>query len=520
MKLRSITLPPVDLTAITRLFEHRQIIYLIILFGVLFRTVDMWQPLNDTIRPSTSWREADVASIARNFYEEDMNILKPRIDWRGNGEGFVESEFPLYPWIVAVGYKLVGVHEELLRFFSWLTSIAALFVFALLARSLLPPLARTIAIVFYSLSPLSIKLATAIQPEPFVHFLSLLAIYTFWRWIQTDGPGWFLIALAGTTLALLSKITAIHIGILFFFLALNKYKSRILFKPRLWIFVIISLGVPFAWYLHAHQLWLEHHNSLGISNEGYVRIFSFDFIKSLGMTLPYIIWIELRWVWLSGILIALAALPLNRHKPQPQFLLAWITSLVIFFIITGRTTGENWAYYYHIFSVPLAALLFGLGYQRLTYASNNIYNIKPVYAKILAPALLCITIGLQVITVTVNSHPHDFKHQYHDSIRFAEHIPENTLIAVSGPSRTDQHGLLRAANPSYFFYWLHQKGFTFYNEPNIDDAIQKLRDAGVKMLIVEKYALEDGSFAEENLKDKLPIIREGETAILFSMERK
>jgi len=64
------------------------------LLGAGIRALDVWRPIDGSINPP--WREADIASIARNYYREDMNLFSPRIDWRGDGPGYVEMEFPIY----------------------------------------------------------------------------------------------------------------------------------------------------------------------------------------------------------------------------------------------------------------------------------------------------------------------------------------------------------------------------------------------------------------------------------------
>ena len=78
--------------------------------GAGLRAVNILRPVD-----TTSWRESDIASIARNYLREGMNPLYPKIDWRGDGPGLAEMEFPIYPWLIAVCYKLFGIHEVIGR---------------------------------------------------------------------------------------------------------------------------------------------------------------------------------------------------------------------------------------------------------------------------------------------------------------------------------------------------------------------------------------------------------------------
>jgi len=129
------------------------------LLGAGLRSLDEGRPVDYRIRPV--WRECDYASIARNYWREGMNILSPRIDWRGDGPGYAEMEFPLFPWVVAVMYKVFGYNELWGKLFSYLISLT-LFIFFRLASYLLESLSAIIASLFFVLSPLAIRISNFI----------------------------------------------------------------------------------------------------------------------------------------------------------------------------------------------------------------------------------------------------------------------------------------------------------------------------------------------------------------------
>src|SRR5207249_2689401 len=58
-----------------------------------------------------SWRQSDVAAIARNFYEGGFRFAYPQIDWAGDATGYVGTEFPILPFLTAICYKVAGIHE-------------------------------------------------------------------------------------------------------------------------------------------------------------------------------------------------------------------------------------------------------------------------------------------------------------------------------------------------------------------------------------------------------------------------
>ena len=72
--------------------------------GSLLRLVQIWMPVLGV----HSWRQADTAAMARHFSLAGTPIWLPQVDWSGASAGFVESEFPLYPFLVSRLYGLMG----------------------------------------------------------------------------------------------------------------------------------------------------------------------------------------------------------------------------------------------------------------------------------------------------------------------------------------------------------------------------------------------------------------------------
>ena len=88
---------------------------LIIFVGFLARLINLTQPILEV----AGWRQCYTASIARNFYYNGMNIFYPQVSYAGDTAGYIGgTEFNLYPFTVALLYKLFGVHECLGRLVS------------------------------------------------------------------------------------------------------------------------------------------------------------------------------------------------------------------------------------------------------------------------------------------------------------------------------------------------------------------------------------------------------------------
>src|SRR5919197_4126158 len=73
--------------------------------GLGIRLIKVSQPFVD----AWSWRQADVAMIAENFYQHGFALLYPQINWAGTAPGYVGTEFPLVPFLAALLYEVFGV---------------------------------------------------------------------------------------------------------------------------------------------------------------------------------------------------------------------------------------------------------------------------------------------------------------------------------------------------------------------------------------------------------------------------
>jgi len=339
-----------------------------LLVSALPRAADVWRPVDGTTW--NTWREVDVAAIARNFYREGGNILLPRIDWRGDGPGFVESEFPLYPWTVAGMYRLFGPHEELARLLSLGLAMATSVVFFFLARMLLPPAGLLGALAFWAVNPLGARMATSVQPEPLMALAVLAAVYFFALWLRDARWRLYAVALFFTVLAVLAKLPALYLGVFFAALVLDRFGLRALRRLDVWAFAAVTVLATLLWYLHARDLFRAYGNSLGASNEAYRFITWSGFIDNARWTIPGNLRNEIGGVWtVPGALLGVLGLAGRRGDGTRRFVLLWLAALATFYLVAGRTTGQQWALYYHVASIPAAALAIGLGVDEVARAA-------------------------------------------------------------------------------------------------------------------------------------------------------
>src|SRR5437762_5379147 len=192
------------------------LLFFIVLAAVVVRLVGIEQPFID----SWSWRQSDVAAIARNYFDNGFHFALPQIDWAGNERGYVGSEFPILPFVAAVFYKSLGVQEWIGRIQGVLFFVLALPFFFGLLRRIFGEVVAGWATFFYAFAPLSIVASRAFMPDIPSLSLALIGMYFFLDWVERNDRRSLMVSAFLISLALLIKLPTAVIGWPLLYLAL------------------------------------------------------------------------------------------------------------------------------------------------------------------------------------------------------------------------------------------------------------------------------------------------------------
>lgn len=213
------------------------------------------------------WRQADTQAMARSQAFEAFDPLRPRIDWRGDGPGYVEAEMPIYPVLVSLGLRFFGDGP-------WpgqLLSLACvLFAGALLYRALarrFGGLAGWLALLTVLTGQGALVIATSIQPDTLSFLAFTVGWLAFLEYLDTHRARHLFTWILATAIAGLVKPTTLELGLAQGLVVLFAHR-RALRDPQLWLGWILVLAVVALYLLHARDLYLTYGNTFGVLSGG------------------------------------------------------------------------------------------------------------------------------------------------------------------------------------------------------------------------------------------------------------
>lgn len=446
-----------------------QLVILISIVAVAVRLIAINQPFVD----NWSWRQSDVAAIARNYFQGGFHFAHPQIDWAGDQPGYVGTEFPILPFLGAISYKCFGINEWVGRIQAVIFFAISLPFFFLLVREMLGEISATWTLLFYSLAPLGIMASRCFMPDTPSLALSLIGLYFFHRWIESE-PDWlsFSLAAVAISLSILIKLPSAIIGAPLAGIAFQRFRKPPLrlgaaFRHfRLWMFAAITLLPAAVWYWHAYQISLQFypHHFFGA---GGVRLMPIAWYWTIAKKIPTL--------EVTPIVLLLGGVGLftARSESSARPFYAWLAAVVLFIIVVGYGNRHPW---YRLPLVPIAAVFAG---SACAFFGTKISG----RAARLAASILVAALGGLSALVAARIYYHPIAASLRDAgLRLNEITAEDALIAAADNG-----------DPTLLYYgerkgWHCLENGGIYNgdpdgsEPVIAD-LQQLRGKGAKYVV-------------------------------------
>jgi len=332
-----------------------KIAILLWIFAVAVRLILIDQPYVDY----WSWRQSDVAAIARNFFEHGFRFGYPQIDWAGNSAGYVGTEFPILPFLAAICYKFAGIHEWIGRSQSVIFFAVSLPFFFLLVRGIFGSSAATWATFFYAFAPLNVFAGRSFMPDMPSLSLGIIGLYFFLCWLGDGRPAPLYLSAIAISLSILIKATSVVIAAPLASIVVGRLcqprrpSGFTVKRPAMYrgmaAFAAIAVLPSVAWYWHAHQIAEQYypHHSFGA---GGVRLESFSWYWEIAQqTATSSLTPLLALMALTGLFVA----PRGKYGCLFDW---WLVAMVLFVVTVGYGNRHPW---YQLPFVPIAAAFAG-----------------------------------------------------------------------------------------------------------------------------------------------------------------
>ncbi len=359
------------------------VLVIIVLLGLVLRLYKINNPIADW----HSWRQADTASVSRNYVKYGIDLLHPKFDDISNipsgldnpqGNRFVE--FPIGNALHAISFKLFPIIDFEIwgRLISVFYSIISLVLVYLLVRLYVSESAALLSSLILAMMPFNIYYSRVILPEPLIIMFSLITLYASSLYLKNQSKQNFLFTLISLSFLLLLKA---YMGIFALPLILLSLRNKINLKKTLILFCLAI--IPFIlWFIWAKQFPEGIPHFAWAFNGDHIRFRPSFFYWIFGVRFGTLI----LGVWGVGLFVQGLVEMLEKKY---TFFGLWLLSIL--FYVALLATGNVRHDYYQAIASPIFAIVVSLGFL-------NLWR-KSIISKILASfsLFLMILIGAQNI---------------------------------------------------------------------------------------------------------------------------
>lgn len=431
----------------------------------LFSTlVGHWNHFTLSPRGVHVWRQCNTLAVAKNFFEEDMDLFHPRVDHRKGTNGVTGMAFPLYEWMVGLTYQIWGFSHANHRILMWLImALGTVGLYKIGNRLFQTPWISACMSFAYAWSPEIYYHSINALPDVLAMSLVIWAIY-FYLGHQRTSIWWSvcLITLAGMVklqFILFAPILLVH----------SLFRKNI--GKAFWMLFlgVFSLGAVTNWYIHSIRLRYANQlqdYGLFLNPAKSWKVGWNIFLDNLVMDLPEQI------LGYAVMLTALIGAFVYVRRQNGRTHLVWLACILLFgiFHILELQQMKYHAYY------MMPYVFFG---AVLTGYFLHLYK----HSKWMAVCLILIPIQIFHSANKINPRYEDANSEIpseflNDDLLIIQELAKGEHRALVGP---DQSGCI-------YFYYLGVKGWNIFGENQLETKteIQKaLRDDQINCLIIK-----------------------------------
>ncbi len=508
------------------LFPKIQFIHILL---VVFLSIQCIGITNPPLEIGHNWRQTVTAMIARNLQNNGFNLFNPQIDFAGNTDGTIGSEFPAFQAIIAVFNSLFGYQHWQGRWINLLISTWGVWsLYQFLLRTFSQRIAQnTSAILLFSVW---FSFSRKVMPDTFSIALVLIGIRQAQLYLHSVKLRHLVFMFLSFSLAVLSKLPAIAwLATLVFIipkiLEQHKRSNQLPLSKtdiRFIIACLISIIPGLIWYFYwvpllnkTFQLYYPKSLTEGLSEIiphwrllfekfYFTAFYSFAALLLFLLGLVYLFNKNYSSTYLNK---NIESIDINNFKKIKLSFLAFVIVFGIFIIKTGDVFPKHT--YYIIPFMPFMAFIAALGlefiYQK-TERKQPVINTKNTIQKPSAKTLLTILLLVANTEALLN--------QVHElSIKPTEKYKlELELIGKTLPSKSlivSNAGV----NPQELYFLDHKGWVRFPQQLHSKSHLDSLTNCNAEFLVINK------NFEEPRANYNLPIYSKSESFLVYQLDK-
>lgn len=434
------------------------------------------------------WRQCNTLAVARNFYEENDNILKPRVDRRFDTDGVTGMQFPAYEWILSKIYFITGEHYYVHRLFSLLLTTAGLLAAAGFFRLLTGnPFFGALAAWVICWSPELFYHGINALPDILAFSTAFAALYFTYRWIKRENHTSLALSFLFITLAGLVKI---QYGLFGIFMAVSlfiKSKNQLTSATSIlkyWLLPgMLSIAIICGWYIYANRL-IElsglHDYVINIRPVTDPEIIYTTIQRNVISDFPELLLNYSNFIFfILGSILLIRTSTLKRFYTSPFFVAG-----LVFFIWYFMMLEQMRVHQYYLLPALLVTTFIIL--KGIRFCLERKYHLVAWVIILIQPALA----SVRILPARWMKADLGIPAQFADQTQLQQlikEVPPEALV-ITGP---DNSGCI-------WLYFLHKKGFSFQNskeffekEINGTTAYQEALKRGSKWMYIRKGEISD-----------------------------
>lgn len=435
------------------------------------------------------WRQTQTQNTTLSFAQEDFNILNPRKNERGNGDGIFRMEFPLAQWITSIPIRFFGHPVIISRGMNFLfTLLSTLGIFRLILVFAPRKWLAVVGAFLFSFSPIVYYYQINPIPDNLALCFAIWGMYhfaRFWKHSGNSAPVYFsLICFGFAALVKLPFVLyySLWAAVLLFSRSVKNYRFHIVGGT------FLSLVPIVAWYWWVIPHWTGNGIVQGI----------FKMTASQKSEYWNYVWFHLRST-LPELLIGWPLVPFFvfglvggvksiRRRLRGGFPYLVLAILLAGYLLFEMNMIERVHDYYFFPLLPLLILVIVQGISWLIgLRLQKVFVALSVFLLIAVPPVNAyLRIQSRWDRVGFNEDLLTFRDELRDA------VPEQSLVCVGN-------------DPSHhiFLYYVQKMGWVFENNWINEYQLQEMIQKGCRYLYSDSRAIDQNPKIRELIGTKV-----------------